>query len=188
MKVNSEQWDLNVVPADVLLDVLREHVGTKSPKIGCERGDCGSCTILVDGRSVRSCLMLAVEAEGHEITTVEGISYEGMSQLQDLFISNNAFQCGFCAPGIVLAATELLEHNSDPTRHDVQEALAGNLCRCTGYEPIIEAVLAASRPLESGRPTAPSAVEHASTTTPRRSGEPDPSGGFKPARQEGGSA
>lgn len=144
IKVNGEQWNLNVVPADVLLDVLREQVGTKSPKIGCERGDCGSCTVLVDGRSVRSCLMLAVEAEGHEVTTVEGISYEGMSELQDLFISNNAFQCGFCAPGIVLAATELLINNPGPTRHDVQEALAGNLCRCTGYEPIIEAVLAAA--------------------------------------------
>ncbi|MDJ0497401.1 MAG: (2Fe-2S)-binding protein [Acidimicrobiia bacterium] len=149
VKVNGEQWMLNVAPADVLLDVLREHVGTKSTKIGCERGDCGSCTILMDGRTVRSCLVLAVEAEGHEIVTVEGISYEGLSELQNLFLRINAFQCGFCAPGIVLSATELLEHNPNPTRHDVQEALAGNLCRCTGYEPIIEAVLAAGRP-ESG--------------------------------------
>jgi aerobic-type carbon monoxide dehydrogenase small subunit (CoxS/CutS family) len=151
INVNGEQWVLDVAPADVLLDVLREKVGTKSPKIGCERGDCGSCTILLDGRSVRSCLVLAVEAEGHEIVTVEGISYDGMSELQDLFISNNAFQCGFCAPGIVLSATELLEHNPHPTRHDVQEALSGNLCRCTGYQPIIEAVLAAAgEPAEGG--------------------------------------
>ena len=150
INVNGEQWLLNVAPADVLLDVLREQVGTKSPKIGCERGDCGSCTILMDRRTVRSSLVLAVEADGHEITTVEGISYEGMSELQELFISNNSFQCGFCAPGIVLSATELLEHNPRPTRHDVQEALAGNLCRCTGYEPIIEAVLAAGQP-EVGR-------------------------------------
>ncbi|MDJ0924409.1 MAG: (2Fe-2S)-binding protein [Acidimicrobiia bacterium] len=145
LKVNGEQWVLDVAAADVLLDVLREQVGTKSPKVGCERGDCGSCTILMDGRSVRSCLVLAVEAEGHDIVTVEGISYEGMSQLQDLFISNNSFQCGFCAPGIVLSATELLELNPNPSRHDVQEALAGNLCRCTGYEPIIDAVLAAGQ-------------------------------------------
>ena len=145
MKVNGDEWALNVAPADVLLDVLREKVGTKSPKIGCERGDCGSCTILMDGRSVRSCLVLAIEANGHEVVTVEGIGYNGMTKLQDLFISNNAFQCGFCAPGIVLAATELLENNSDPSRHDVQEALAGNLCRCTGYEPIIEAVLATAK-------------------------------------------
>jgi len=145
IKVNSEDWALSVAPADVLLDVLREQVGTKSPKIGCERGDCGSCTILMDGRTVRSCLVLAVEAEGHEITTVEGISFEGLSPLQDVFLSKNAFQCGFCAPGIVLSATELLEQNPDPSRHDVQEALAGNLCRCTGYEPIIEAVLEAAK-------------------------------------------
>jgi carbon-monoxide dehydrogenase small subunit len=143
LKVNGEDWEIDVAPADVLLDVLRERIGVKSPKIGCERGDCGSCTILMDGRTVRSCLVLAIEADGHEITTVEGISYEGISELQKLFLQNNSFQCGFCAPGIVLAATELLDHNPNPTRHDVQEALAGNLCRCTGYEPIIKAVLAA---------------------------------------------
>ena len=143
LNVNGEEWALDVAPADVLLDVLRERVGTKSPKIGCERGDCGSCTILLDGRSVRSCLVLAIEADGHEVTTVEGVGLDQLSGLQNLFISNNSFQCGFCAPGIVLSATELLAHNPTPTRHDVQEALSGNLCRCTGYEPIIEAVLAA---------------------------------------------
>lgn len=143
INVNGEDWGLDVAPADTLLDVLRERIGTKSPKIGCERGDCGSCTVIIDGRSVRSCLVLAVEAEGHDITTVEGISYGGLSELQTLFIEKNSFQCGFCAPGIVLAATELLEQNPNPSRHDAQEALAGNLCRCTGYEPIIDAVLAA---------------------------------------------
>jgi len=141
--VNGEPWPLDVAPADVLLDVLRERIGVKSPKIGCERGDCGSCTILLDGRTVRSCLVLAVEADGHEVTTVEGVGAEQLSELQNLFISNNSFQCGFCAPGIVLSATELLAANPDPSRRDVQEALSGNLCRCTGYEPIIEAVLAA---------------------------------------------
>ncbi|MCP4308169.1 MAG: (2Fe-2S)-binding protein [bacterium] len=149
-KVNGEQWDLHVSPADVLLDVLREKVGAKGPKIGCERGDCGSCTVVIDKRSVRSCLVLAIEVDGHEVTTVEGISYKGLSKLQDLFISSNSFQCGFCAPGIVMAATELLDNNDNPTRHDVQEALAGNLCRCTGYEPIIEAVLAAAGFPEGG--------------------------------------
>ena len=144
IKVNGEQWTLDVSPADVLLDVLREKVGTTSPKIGCERGDCGSCTVVVDNRSVRSCLVLAIEIDGQEVTTVEGISYDGLSQLQDLFLANNSFQCGFCAPGIVMAATELLDNNDSSTRHDVQEALAGNLCRCTGYEPIIEAVLDAA--------------------------------------------
>lgn len=144
LTVNGETWEIDVEPADVLLDVLRERIGIKSPKIGCERGDCGSCTVLMDDRSVRSCLVLAVEADGHEITTVEGVGYEGLSELQNLFIETNSFQCGFCAPGIVLSATELLQSNPNPTRHDVQEALAGNLCRCTGYEPIIDAVLAGS--------------------------------------------
>ena len=145
INVNGEAWDLEVAPADVLLDVLRDRIGTKSPKIGCERGDCGSCTVLIDGRTVRSCLVLAVETEGHEITTVEGIGADRLSDLQELFVTLNAFQCGFCAPGIVLSATELLDIHPEPTRHDVQEALSGNLCRCTGYEPIIDAVLAASQ-------------------------------------------
>ncbi len=145
IKVNGEDWTVEAAPADVLLDVLRERIGVKSPKIGCERGDCGSCTIILDDRTVRSCLVLAVEADGHEVTTVEGLNYDGLTELQDLMVGNNSFQCGFCAPGIVLAATELLEHNPNPTRHDVQEALAGNLCRCTGYEPIIEAVLSAGK-------------------------------------------
>ena len=148
VKVNGDDWTVEVAPADVLLDVLREKVGVKSPKIGCERGDCGSCTIILDDRTVRSCLVLAIEADGREVTTVEGLDFGGLSDLQNLMIGNNSFQCGFCAPGIVLAATELLEHNPNPSRHDVQEALAGNLCRCTGYEPIIEAVLSAG----TGRP------------------------------------
>ena len=143
LHVNGEDWVLDVAAPDVLLDVLRERIGTKSPKIGCERGDCGSCTVLIDGRTVRSCLVLAVEADGHDITTVEGVGENHLTELQSLFINHNSFQCGFCAPGIVLSATELLARNPDPTRHEVQEALSGNLCRCTGYEPIIEAVLAA---------------------------------------------
>ncbi|MFO7547321.1 MAG: (2Fe-2S)-binding protein [Acidimicrobiia bacterium] len=144
VSVNGERWTLDVAPADVLLDVLRERIGAKSPKIGCERGDCGSCTVLLDGRSVRSCLILAVEADGHEVVTVEGIGAAGLTELQRLFLEANSFQCGFCAPGIILSATELLARNPHPSRMEVQEALAGNLCRCTGYEPIIQAVLAAA--------------------------------------------
>ncbi len=128
----------------MLLEVLRSRVGVKSPKIGCERGDCGTCTVLLDGRTVRSCLVLAVEADGHAIVTVEGISHQGLTELQRFLLEHNSFQCGFCAPGIVLGIAELLEHNPDPARQDVQEAMGGNLCRCTGYEPIIEAVLAAT--------------------------------------------
>ena len=142
--VNGETIPLEVEASDVLLDVLRTEVGTKSPKIGCERGDCGSCTVLLDGATVRSCLILAVEADAHEILTVEGISQGGLSTLQETLVELSSFQCGFCAPGIVLSAAELLEHTPQPTRAEVQEAISGNLCRCTGYTPIIDAVIAAS--------------------------------------------
>lgn len=142
--VNGEPWMLVVEPNDVLLETLRSKVGVKSPKIGCERGDCGSCTVLLDGRTVRSCLVLSVEADLHEVVTVEGLDDEGLTDLQQFFVDLNSFQCGFCAPGIVLAAAELLEEKPRPTREDVQEAIGGNLCRCTGYDPIIDAVLAAA--------------------------------------------
>jgi aerobic-type carbon monoxide dehydrogenase small subunit (CoxS/CutS family) len=142
--VNGEARPLEVHPNEVLLDVLRTRVGVKSPKIGCERGDCGSCTVLLDGSTVRSCLVLAVEVDGHEITTVEGIEHDGLTALQEMFIAHSSFQCGFCAPGIVLAAAELLAATPHPTAQEVREAIAGNLCRCTGYGPIVDAVLAAA--------------------------------------------
>jgi aerobic carbon-monoxide dehydrogenase small subunit len=149
LKLNRETRCVEVAPSDLLLDVLRDKLGVHSPKIGCERGDCGACTVLLDGKSVRTCLILAIEADGHEITTVEGLSQAGPTPLQQSFLDHAAFQCGFCAPGMVLAATELLGKNPHPSEHEVKEALAGNLCRCTGYQPIIEAVLAVSR--KSGR-------------------------------------
>lgn len=149
--VNGEARSLDVEPSDTLLEVLREKLGVRSPKIGCERGDCGSCTVLLDGATVRSCLVLAVEADGHEVTTVEGLSTDGPTKLQRAFVERNAFQCGFCAPGIVLAATELLSKNPRPTEDDVKEAISGNLCRCTGYEPIVAAVLDAGGKGKGGR-------------------------------------
>lgn len=142
--VNGEPWLLTVESNDVLLETLRSKVGVKSPKIGCERGDCGSCTVLLDGHTVRSCLVLSVEVDGHEVVTLEGLHDEGLTELQQFFVDMNSFQCGFCAPGIVLAAAELLDENPKPTRADVQEAIGGNLCRCTGYDPIIDAVLASA--------------------------------------------
>jgi aerobic-type carbon monoxide dehydrogenase small subunit (CoxS/CutS family) len=145
LNVNGEEWELDVEPRETLLDVLRTRVGVKSPKIGCERGDCGSCTVLLDGKAVRSCLVLAVEADGHGVITVEGLSKDGPTELQKSFVAANAFQCGFCAPGTILAASELLAKNPHPTREAVQEAISGNLCRCTGYVAIIDAVLDASR-------------------------------------------
>ncbi len=141
LNVNGEEWDVDVEPSDTLLEVLRGKIGIKSPKVGCERGDCGSCTVLLDGKSVRSCLVLAIEADGRGIITVEGLSKDGPNELQRAFIEHNAFQCGFCAPGVVLAVSELLAKRPHPSRDDVKEAISGNLCRCTGYEPIIDAVI-----------------------------------------------
>ena len=143
-KLNGEMRSVEVEPNDILLDVLREKLGVKSPKIGCERGDCGACTVLLDGKSVRTCLILAIEVDGCQITTVEGLSHAGLTPLQESFLERGSFQCGFCAPGIVLSATELLGKNPHPSEAEVKEAIAGNLCRCTGYQPIIEAVLAVS--------------------------------------------
>ena len=139
--LNGEKIDIAVEPNDVLLDVLRGRLGIKSPKVGCDRGDCGTCTVLMNGRSIRSCLALAVEADGTELVTLEGANTRKWTQkLQAKFHEKNAFQCGFCAPGVILSATELLENNPKPTNHEIKEAIAGNLCRCTGYEPIVEAI------------------------------------------------
>ena len=142
LTINGEKWTTDVEPNDVLLDVVREKLGVKSPKCGCERGDCGSCTVLLDGRTVRSCLVLAIEADGHEIITVEGLGKDGPTPLQKKLVEHNSFQCGFCAPGVVLTATELLGKSPNPGEEEIKEALAGNLCRCTGYTSIIEAVQA----------------------------------------------
>jgi len=143
--VNGESWNIDVAPNEILLDVLRNKIGVKSPKIGCERGDCGACTIFLDGKTVRSCLILAVESDGCKITTIEGLSEKGHTPLQQAFAENNSFQCGFCAPGTILSATELLEKNPHPSKEEVQEAISGNLCRCTGYKSVIETVLKVSR-------------------------------------------
>jgi carbon-monoxide dehydrogenase small subunit len=161
LRLNGEPRSVDVEPNEVLLDVLRDKLGVKSPKIGCERGDCGACTILLDGRTARSCLILAIETDGHEIVTVEGIGRGGMTPLQQAFVRHNAFQCGFCAPGVVLAATELLQRNPLPTAQEVKEALGGNLCRCTGYEPIVEAVIEAGRAARRTRRTRRHAQEDA---------------------------
>ncbi|HNZ89478.1 MAG TPA: (2Fe-2S)-binding protein, partial [Candidatus Cloacimonas acidaminovorans] len=119
--LNNEPRNVQVENNEILLDVLRNKLGIKSPKCGCERGDCGACTVLLDGKAVRSCLILAVEAENHSITTLEGISREKLSALQEAFIEFNSFQCGYCAPGIILAVTELLEKNPHPSLEEIKE-------------------------------------------------------------------
>jgi len=138
--LNGVRRSVDVEANDVLLDVLRTRLGIKSPKVGCDRGDCGTCTIIMNGRTVRSCLVLAIEAEGSDIVTLEGISRNGPSPLQESFIRHNSFQCGFCAPGVTLSATELLSRNPNPSEEEIKDAIAGNLCRCTGYVPIIEGI------------------------------------------------
>ncbi|KQC07918.1 MAG: (2Fe-2S)-binding protein [Candidatus Cloacimonas sp. SDB] len=140
LNLNGEIRSVLVDPTETLLDVLRDKLGIKSPKCGCDRGDCGACNVLLNGRSVRSCLILAIETDGQEVVTVEGISQKGLSRVQETMINKNAFQCGFCAPGIIISATELLNNNPHPTLEEIKEALSGNLCRCTGYLPILEAV------------------------------------------------
>jgi aerobic carbon-monoxide dehydrogenase small subunit len=140
LQLNGEPWQVDVEPNDTLLEILRTKLGIKSPKIACDKGDCGACTVILNGKTVRGCLVLAIEADGQEITTLEGLSKNGLSPLQQAFVDKNAFQCGFCAPGVILSATELLNKNSHPTRHEIQEAIAGNLCRCTGYSPIIDTI------------------------------------------------
>ncbi len=147
-KVNEESWTIDIEPNEILLDVLRDKIGVKSSKIGCERGDCGACTIFLDGKTVRSCLILAIEADGCEIITVEGLSIKENTPLQNSFLKHNSFQCGYCAPSVVLSATELLDKNPHPSEEEVKEAISGNLCRCTGYKPIIDAILDVSKDLE----------------------------------------
>ncbi|MCX6556649.1 MAG: (2Fe-2S)-binding protein [Candidatus Aminicenantes bacterium] len=141
--LNSEKRSVEPRANQTLLEMLRDTLGVKSPKCGCDRGDCGSCTVMIDGRAVRSCLVLAVEVDGHEVKTLEGLMPGGkFSALQKSFLAHNSFQCGFCTPGVIVAVSELLEKNPHPDRNEIKEALSGNLCRCTGYTPIIEAVVA----------------------------------------------
>jgi carbon-monoxide dehydrogenase small subunit len=150
MTVNGERQELAVEPWRTLLDVLRDDLALTGVKKGCDRGDCGACTVLFDGRPINSCMMLAVQAADHAILTIEGLAdltHGTLHPLQQAFVEHGAIQCGFCTPGMILAAAALLEDNPHPSAAEVREAIAGNLCRCTGYVKIVEAVLAAA---ESG--------------------------------------
>ena len=145
LAVNGIRHEVRSEPRKLLLDVLREDCGLTGPHAGCEHGVCGACTILVDGRSARSCLMFGVQAAGLEIMTIEGLARgDELHPLQDEFSKKHALQCGYCTPGMILTALELLRARPRPTGQDVRDALSGNLCRCTGYQPIVEAVLAAA--------------------------------------------
>jgi len=144
--VNGSVHRVDVGITTNLLEVLREKLHIMSPKFGCESGDCGACSVLVNGKLRRACITNALSVQGSEITTLEGISEDGdLHPLQKQFYEKNGFQCGFCTPGMVMSAKALLDCNPNPTADEVKEALAGNLCRCTGYVPIIDAVLAAAK-------------------------------------------
>ncbi|MBI5440990.1 MAG: (2Fe-2S)-binding protein [Deltaproteobacteria bacterium] len=141
LNVNGVAHQLAVEPQRTLLEVLRESLGYTGTKRACDSGECGACTVLMDGRAVLSCLTLAVEAQGAEIVTIEGLGTgDELDPLQRSFVDCGAVQCGFCTPGMVLSAKALLDENPRPTRDDVRRAIAGNLCRCTGYSKIVEAI------------------------------------------------
>jgi len=148
--INGEIYEGEIDVRRTLLEVLRENFGLTGTKKGCNEGECGTCTVLLDGKPVSSCLVLAVEAQGRMIETVEGLEQNGeLHRLQQAFIEHGAFQCGFCTPGVLMAAKGLLDENPKPSEEEVRRAIAGNLCRCTGYNKYVEAILdVAAKPRE----------------------------------------
>ena len=145
LRVNGRTHELKVEPYALLSDVIREDLGLKGTKRGCDFGGCGACTVLMDGHPIYSCMMPTRHANGHEITTIEGLAEGGkLSTVQQSFVKNMGFQCGYCTPGIIMSATALLKRNPHPSEDDIREALAGNLCRCTGYTSIFKPIMEAA--------------------------------------------
>lgn len=146
LTVNGEAHELEVEPRETLVDVIREKIGLTGTKKGCDTGDCGACTVLLNGKPVSSCMLLAIDADGGEITTIEGLTGPGgLHPLQQAFVNNHAIQCGFCTPGMILSAKALLDENPNPSEEDIRRGMAGNLCRCTGYVNIVKAVQEAAK-------------------------------------------
>jgi len=146
LTVNGDRYEVEVEANRTLLQLLREDLDLTGTKLACERGDCGLCTVLLDGVPTKSCLVLAVEVDGRDVTTIEGLAEEGqLSAVQRAFIKHGAVQCGFCTPAFILAAEALLKRNPNPTEEELKEAVGGILCRCTGYRQIIDAILDAAR-------------------------------------------
>jgi aerobic-type carbon monoxide dehydrogenase small subunit (CoxS/CutS family) len=146
LKVNGETYELAIAPYRTLVDVLREEIRLTGSKKGCDVGDCGACTVLLDGKPVNSCLVLAATAQDKEIVTIEGLAQNGkLHPLQEAFLKEGAVQCGYCTPGVLMSLKALIDHNPAPTPEDVKIAMAGNLCRCTGYTKIFKAVETATR-------------------------------------------
>jgi carbon-monoxide dehydrogenase small subunit len=149
LTVNGEPVEAAVEPNQTLLQFLRDDMGLTGTKHGCGLGDCGACTVIVDGMPVNSCLVLAVQAAGRDILTIEGLAENGkLHPIQQAFVDKGAIQCGFCSPGMILSAKALLDSNPKPTEHEIRTAISGNLCRCTGYQKIVEAVQEAAETIE----------------------------------------
>ena len=150
LTVNGVRHSVETTTRTTLADFLREELRLTGTHIGCAHGVCGACTVMMDGQSIRSCLMFSVQAHGHDILTVEGLSKEGeLSPLQACFRAHHALQCGYCTPGFLITLTDFLSHNPDPTEEEVRQALTGNLCRCTGYKNIVEAAMDAARQMRA---------------------------------------
>jgi len=170
LQVNGEQHDLEVEPRLLLVHLLRDGLGLTGTHVGCDTSNCGACTVHLDGQAVKSCTVLAVQADGAQVTTIEGLgSEDALHPMQDAFWSNHGLQCGYCTPGMIMAATDLLRRNPNPSEDDVRRALEGNLCRCTGYHNIVKAVLDAARrgeARESAAPPPPPVEEPAAPVAP----------------------
>jgi carbon-monoxide dehydrogenase small subunit len=146
LAVNGARHEVDVEPRQLLVYLLREQLGLKGTNVGCDTSSCGACTVLLDGESVKSCTVLAVQADGSEVTTIEGLASDGeLHRVQQAFHEQHALQCGYCTPGFVMATVSLLEENPDPSEEEIRLGLEGNLCRCTGYHNIVRAVQAAAR-------------------------------------------
>ena len=142
--VNGDEKTLSVEPRTLLVHALRDELGLTGAHIGCDTSQCGACTVLVDGRAVKSCTLLALQVEGAEVTTIEGLASDGeLHPIQRAFVEHHGLQCGFCTPGMILTAADLLAHDPDPDEETIRRALRGNVCRCTGYQPIVAALRAA---------------------------------------------
>jgi carbon-monoxide dehydrogenase small subunit len=151
LKVNGETRSVDVEPRTLLVELLREHLRLTGTHVGCDTSQCGACTVWVDGKSVKSCAMLALEADGREVTTIEGMAQNGtLHPMQAAFHECHGLQCGFCTPGMVMIATELVQRHPEPTEGEVRHWLEGNYCRCTGYHNIVKAVLVAAENIRSG--------------------------------------
>ncbi len=146
MTVNSKTYEMSVEPNQTLVKVLREALGLTGTKVGCEMGDCGTCTVIMDGKAVNACLVLAVQADGREILTIEGLARdEVLHPLQESFVMEGAIQCGFCTPGMIMSAQALLKENPNPDEAQIREGISGVLCRCTGYSKIVQAIKSTSQ-------------------------------------------